>query len=251
MDETLRLSGYREPLGLWVHSASRIAERPTLRVRDIEFSSRGDRVPGRVILPADGAGPLPLVLLQTEGPDTTREAVAGLGAAWAEDGAAVASIDLPLHGARADQKLLELLPGAGDTPPPWRRALADEFTRQSVIDLERPLDALCALEWIDADRIAYVGFGLGARIGSAFCALDARVRAAALAPHPGGPETPGADPTRWIGLIAPRPVLLLGATASETGDSVESISFDLDPSELPVSAAPSIARFLAHTFREA
>lgn len=230
MSEALRLSGYREPLGLWVHEASRVPDAPTLRVRDIAFSSRGDRVPGRVLLPADGAGPWPLVMFQPGGAGASREAMASACEEWALAGAALVSIDFPLHGARADQKLLSLLPAAPDAAEPWRRALADEFTRQAVIDLERTIDALGALEWIDRDRVVYVGFGLGARIGSAFCALDARVGAAALAASDDGPATPRADFDEWVVRIAPRPTLLL------------------EP-EPQSAVAPALREFLARTVR--
>ncbi len=228
MSEALRLSGYREPLGLWVHGSSRIAEAPALRVREIAFSSRGDRVSGRVVLPADGAGPWPVVMVQTDAAATSREDLASLADGWALGDAALVSIDFPLHGARADQKLLSLLPGGDDAAPSWRRALADEFTRQAVVDLERTLDALAAFEWIDLDRVVFVGFGLGGRIGSAFCALDARIAAAALAPGPDGPATPRAAPDEWMPRIAPRPLLDLGA----------------DP---PSPTAPAIRDFLATT----
>lgn len=230
MSEALRLSGYREPLGLWVREASRIPDAPALRVRDIVFSSRGDRVRGRVLLPADGAGPWPLVIHQPGGAGATRDAMAAAWEDWGLADAALVSIDLPLHGSRADQKLLALVPAEPDAAEPWRRALADEFTRQAVIDLERTLDALGALEWIDRDRVVYVGFGLGARIGSAFCALDARVGAAALAMSDAGPATPRAAAEDWVGRIAPRPTLLL------------------DP-ELQGAVAPALREFLARTVR--
>jgi len=48
MSDELRLSGYREPLGLWVRKSARIAARPGLRTHELEFSSRGDRTYGIV-----------------------------------------------------------------------------------------------------------------------------------------------------------------------------------------------------------
>jgi dienelactone hydrolase len=79
--------------------------------------------------------------------------------------------------------------------------------QQAVIDLERALDALAETAWIDAERIAYVGFGLGGQVGSAFCALDPRPAAAALAPSVGAALAAGPDPARYLARIAPRPVL--------------------------------------------
>jgi hypothetical protein len=76
----------------------------------------------------------------------------------------------------------------------------------------------------------YVGFGLGARIGSAFCALDARVGAAALAVSDTAPATPRADADDWLERIAPRPTLRL----------------DPEPTSADASA---LREFLARTVR--
>jgi dienelactone hydrolase len=129
-----------------------------------------------------------------------------VGTGWVEAGAAVAAVDFPLHGARADQKLLGILTD-GRCGNPRHAALAAEFVQQAVIDLERALDALAETAWIDAERIGYVGFGLGAQIGSAFCALDLRPAAAALAPDLGAALAAGPDSARYLPRIAPRPVL--------------------------------------------
>jgi dienelactone hydrolase len=206
MPDELHLSGYPEPLGLWVRKSARIAARPGLRTQELEFSSRGDRVTGRLILPAHGGGPYPLVLAQHALGDSAAGLLEAIGTSWVEAGAAVAAVDFPLHGARADQKLLgELCKGGNGDPR--RAALAAEFVQQAVIDLERALDALAATAWFDAERIGYVGFGLGGQVGSAFCALDPRPAAAALAPSVGAALEAGPDPARYLGRIAPRPVL--------------------------------------------
>jgi dienelactone hydrolase len=206
MTDELHLAGYREPLGLWVRKGVRIAARPGLRTHELEFASRGDRVTGRLILPAQGGGPYPLVLAQHALGDSAAGLLEAIGTSWALAGAAVAAVDFPLHGARADQKLLGLL-GDGCHRDPRRAALAAEFVQQAVIDLERALDALATTAWIDAERIAYVGFGLGGQIGSAFCALDPRPAAAALAPGVGAGLAAGPDPARYLARISPRPVL--------------------------------------------
>jgi len=206
MSDELRLSGYREPLGLWVRKSARIAARPGLRTHELEFSSRGDRVTGQLILPAQGAGPYPLVLVQHALGDSAAGVLGALGTSFVEAGAAVAAVDFPLHGARADQKLLRMLSDARDGDP-RRAALVAEFTKQAVIDLERALDALAAAEWFDAERIAYVGFGLGAQIGGAFCALDARPASAVLAPDAGTGLARSAGLAAYVARIAPRPVL--------------------------------------------
>src|SRR5437870_13555971 len=114
MANDLHLAGYREPLALWVRQGVRIAAHPELRTQEIEFASRGDRVSGRLILPAQGGGPYPLVLVQHALGDSAADVLAVIGASWALVGAAVAAVDFPLHGARADHKLLRRLADGHD-----------------------------------------------------------------------------------------------------------------------------------------
>jgi dienelactone hydrolase len=253
MTDELRLAGYREPLGLWIRQGPRFAARPELRNQELEFSSRGDRVTGRAILPENG-GPHPLVLVQHALGGSAAGVLEAIGTGWVESGAAVAAIDFPLHGARADRKLLRLLCDGRDRNP-RRAALALELAQQAVIDLERALDALAATAWIDQERIGYVGFGLGARLGSAFCALDPRPAAAALAPD-GEDAVPALpDLAGYLGRIAPRPVLLVGARRNAgdgtsarfevPGERVEQVWFEAGATELPGVAAEAIWAFLA------
>jgi len=207
------------------------------------------------LLPPRGAGPFPLVLLQhglggsKESPylDTT-------AAVWVRDGAAVASIDFPLHGGRASRKQRERLglPGAGGD-----LALATELMRQAVIDLRRALDAAAEMPEVAAGRVAYAGFSLGGIIGATFCGVDPRPRAAALALAGGGLGPPETDPLRFVGRIAPRPLLLVGATrdprvpraATEAlyaaaGEPRELLWFDAGHDALPGAALKAMWRFL-------
>jgi dienelactone hydrolase len=188
-----------EPLGLWLGPCAP-GDSGGLRLRDLEFSSRGDRVTGRLILPAQ-RGSHPVVLVQHAFGDSAAGVLDALGASWVQAGAAIAAIDFPLHGARADQKLLRRLADGRDA------ALATEFAHQAVIDLGRALDALAAIDELDAKRIAYVGFGLGAQIGGLFCALDPRPAAVVLAPAVGAALPAGPDPAPHLDRIAPRPLL--------------------------------------------
>lgn len=209
-----------EPLGLWTREAKPPEDHSDLRALRIEYSSRGDRVPGRLWLPPRGEGPFALVLLQhglwgsKDAPylDTT-------AAPWARAGAAVASIDFPLHGERSDAKLAPRLAAALDPAAdfdPTTGAVISEWARQSVLDLKRALDALQSLPAIDGARIAYAGFSLGAIVGVVFCSLDPRPRAAALALAGGGIGPPDADPSRYVARFAPRPLLFVNATGDET-----------------------------------
>ena len=254
MTEELRLAGYREPLGLWMCRVPPPERAPQVRAYRIEYSSRGDRVCGRLWLPRNPGSECPLVLLQPEGVargrDAELESLERVGGTWVERGVAVATIDLPLRGARADPKLSALVgtpfePGSLANGDPLRFELA----RQSVVDLEHALDALCTLDAIDPDRIAFVGFGLGAMIGAAFCALDPRLRGAALAGASAGLAPTAVDPGSYIGRFAPRPLLLLntkgGAVPRPAAEALRSAAGEraaqrwLDgPDDLDTALAP-------------
>ena len=259
MQEALRLTGYQEPLGLFTRRLPPPEQYPNLRAHRIEFSSRGDRVTGRLWLPRNQAE-VPLVLLQHgAGGSSESDYLEGTGGPWVERGVAVAMIDFPLHGARADQKLAARVAesfgrrGAGEPDP-----LVVEFARQAVFDLERALDVLGAHSAIDETRVAYVGFSLGAMIGASFCALDPRPRAAALALGGAGLAPAGVDPGEYIGRFAPRPLLLVNAEHDATipreaaealrraaGDPVEQRWFDAPHEALPGVALKTMWQFLA------
>ena len=259
MSEALRLAGYREPLGLQRRAGSPPASHPALRVERFEISSRGDRVPGRLLLPPRGRGPFPLVVVQHGfGGSCDADYVNATAGPWVARGVAVAAIDLPVHGARADRKLAGLIGDALGQPASPMNDLLVEFFRQSVIDLERTFDAIGGLDEIDPDRCAFAGFSLGAMIGAAYCALDPRPRAAALALAGGGFGPDGIDPARYVGRIAPRPVLFVNANrdervprkAAETlfdaaGQPKEQRWFDSGHQDLPGTALKAMWEFLA------
>lgn len=246
MSSPLRLSGQREPLGLWRHRAGPPAELPDLRAERIEYSSRGDRVTGRLWIPRRRDGGLALVLLQHRAASSAGDAETVAAAALlAQRGAVVAAIDLPLHGARGDAKLgtrlLRALAGERDAVP---AALVEEFARQAVVDLERALDALTPLPEVDAERVGFVGFGLGAELGAAFCGLDPRVRAVALALGPAGRAAHGlALQPGHRAPIEPRPLLQLrepeGAARPGGGPDPETLAAILSFLETPLGLSAS------------
>jgi dienelactone hydrolase len=213
-DDALFASDPGEPLALRQRPQAPPANAPDLRAFAFEYASRGDRVPGRLLLPPGGAGPFPLVLLQHGlGGSKQSPYLDATAPVWVRGGAAVASIDFPLHGERASGKLGDPLASSVGGPA---RALATELMRQAVIDLRRALDAAAGLKGVDAGRVAYAGFSLGSIIGATFCGVDPRPRAAALALAGGGLGPPETDPLRHVGRFAPRPLLLVGATRDQT-----------------------------------
>ncbi len=185
-----------------------------------EITSRGDRVPGRLWLPRERPGPHPLVLLQ-HGAGGSKQAdyIGATAGPWVEAGAAVATIDFPLHGERVNVKLATqlaaLLDAEGRERTPQALALWSDFVRQAVIDLRRALDGLVELDVVDAERIGYASFSLGTILGGVFCGLDPRPRAAALAIGGGGFGPPEVDPLTYLPLFAPRPVMFVGAERDE------------------------------------
>jgi len=191
---------------------------PGARRLGFELSSRGDRVTGRLLLPAQGAGPFPLVLLQ-HGAGGSKDSpyLDAASGRWVEAGAAVASIDFPLHGDRANAKLsADLLRGlAGRGAPAPGDGVRLGLVRQAVADLAATLDVLCARSDVDGTRTVYAGFSMGAILGSLFLARDARPRAAALALGGGGFGPEEADPARHIGRFSPRPLLFVNASQDE------------------------------------
>jgi fermentation-respiration switch protein FrsA (DUF1100 family) len=250
-----------EPLGLWRRPEPAPQNHSDLRALAFEYTSRGDRVPGRLLLPPAGDGPFPLVLLQ-HGNQGSKDApyMLPVGAPWVRAGAAVASVDFPLHGERANVKLAELLSGAlgiERESSPAGDAVLREFVRQAVMDLQRALDVAEELPEIDARRIAYAGLSLGSIVGATFCAIDPRPRAAALALGGGGFGPPEVDPSRYVGLFAPRPILFANARRDErvpraaaealyaaAGEPKEMLWFDAAHDDLPGRVLKAIWLFL-------
>lgn len=232
-----------------------------LVVERFEITSRGDRVPGR-LLRRRGSGRTPLVLLQHgAGGSKSAPYLDAVAAPWVRRGVAVASIDFPLHGERTSAKLTTKLLSAlgagrlhaGD----GSEALAIELGRQAVSDLRRTLDGLAAHPQVDVEHCAYVGLSLGAILGTAFCAIDPRPRAAVLALAGGGFLPSAIDPTTWVGRIAPRPILFVNASRDETvpraateklvraaGSPHQVRWFDAGHSSLPGVALKAIWQFL-------
>ncbi|MBW2269059.1 MAG: acetylxylan esterase [Deltaproteobacteria bacterium] len=251
-----------EPLGLWRGNGTPPPLAPELRAVAFELTSRGDRVPGHVWLPTQGAGPFPTVLLQ-HGLAGSKDAdyIGHAAVPWVRAGAAVVSIDFPLHGARESVKLQELvLAGLGTegTPTPAARDLVSRIARQAVTDLTRTVDAMAHFPELDGGRLAFAGLSLGAIIGATWCALDPRPRAAALALAGGGFGGPTVDPALRIARIAPRPLLFVNmrddrtvsAAAAETlfeaaAEPKQIHWFDGDHKELSGRGFKLMWRFLA------
>ncbi|MGE4607461.1 MAG: hypothetical protein AAEJ52_12035 [Myxococcota bacterium] len=234
------------------------AEYSELTSMSFSFSSRGDRVPGRLLLPGTREGPIPLVLL-AHGAGGAKDAPYMDSAAgpWARRGLAVASIDFPLHGERSEAKLYQMLVAELADPDPNGLGLAADFALQALADLSNALSALCESSEIDARRIGYAGFSLGSIIGATFCAGESRIRAAALALGGAGLGGASFDPTRHIADFAPRPLLFVNAKSDETipreaalalsaaaAEPKQQLWFDGTHNQLPGQALKAMYQFL-------
>ncbi len=226
-----------------------------------EVISRGDWVPGRLFLP-EGKGPFPLILvLHGAGGSKDDEVMNSVTGPWVAGGAAIARIDLPLHGERHDPKLSARVLGAmspGAAPSPLDLGLWADLHTQAVADLTATATALGARDDIAGDRLGFAGFSLGAILGTAFCAHDSRVGAAALAFGGGGLAPSPFDATDFVAGIAPRPVLFVNVHGDQRIPKDRAVAlhdaaqepkqvawFDGGHGELPGVALKQMWRFLA------
>ncbi len=233
--------------------------RSDVRELCFEYTSRGDRVPGLLLVPEGDEGPHPLVLVQHE---AAKEGYAdAVCSRWLRSGAALASIDLPLHGERTSPKLTERVRGLFAAREGLGAAEADlwlGFVRQAVTDLHGALDGLARHEAVDPERIGFAGFGLGAVVGTPFCAQEPRLAAAALALAGGVFGPASADPAHHAPHLGPCPVLFVNATRDDemprtsaealhraAPDGARTLWFDCEHASLPESALDAIWQFLA------
>ncbi len=189
------------------------------RARRLEFSCRGDRARLDVLAP-EGAEPFPTLLVQPNPHDDGELASCEGLSAWLAGGVAVASVTLPLFGARRSPKLTAKLEAAIENASAGKpihetdRFLWSEFMRQSVMELRRAVDVLCDACGAGSAPLVFAGSGLAASIGARFCASDERIAAAVLAgigSH--GPD--GVSPARHLEDFAPRPVTTLDTEAPD------------------------------------
>lgn len=135
-------------------------------------------VPGIIWTPAQHERPLPLVLMGHGGSGhkrADRQLLLGRRFAGVSQMAAVA-IDGPYHGDRVPAQLdrrqyQEMMAAAG----------VDKVTDGMVDDWGAMLEALCQLDSINANRVAYMGFSMGTRFGLPYvAAAGGRLRCAVL-----------------------------------------------------------------------
>jgi dipeptidyl aminopeptidase/acylaminoacyl peptidase len=185
----------------------------------VEFNGiKSDRVPAYLYVPNDDQAKHPALLLQYgSGGNKSTFYIVALAREFAARGFVVLTIDVPNRGERRKRRdlnagFLTMMTGGGD------------LLRQTMGDYGRAIDYLTTRPEVDASRIGYAGISLGAITGIPFVAHDPRIKAMAsvvgggnflgfLKGGPLAPETQAIverlDPFYHVGLIAPRPLLLL------------------------------------------
>jgi uncharacterized protein len=191
----------------------------------------GSRIPALMAVPRSGS--VRGCLMWQFGAGSKKEDSARVWRGAAQLGLATFSIDLRDHGARESSSLP--LPEAIQSAP----ALAG-IVKGSVSDLERSVNYLES-QRVCRRNIAYAGVSLGGIIGTMLAAQDHRIRAVVLMSTPATwrtlvdtatvlsslrkrPATKRAairtlasyDPLRFVGAIAPRPLLILSGRQDTT-----------------------------------
>lgn len=206
-----------------------IDDKPQLTSYRVAFNTtNGLRAPGLYYVPKKFEPPFPAIIVM-HGADGSKQDFVMMYEFYAMRGFAVLALDAALHGERA-------APTVNAFRADWLQ-LRDIYM-QTVVDLRRGLDWLQSRPEIDPGRMGFWGASMGTIIGTTFCAVDTRIRAAALIiggadfhillRHSQLPslaimrnyatdaeldliadQLAVVDPQYYIGAIAPRPVLLM------------------------------------------
>ena len=133
-------------------------------------STNGERVPGVLYLPKNGAARNPCVIVQ-HGYGGDKSMGGMFAGTLAPQGFAVIAIDAEYHGERKEPGKDVLATDVENDERAWH---------QSIQDLSRVVDYLETRTDIDMQRIGYVGASMGAFFGAVFTGVDKRVKTAVL-----------------------------------------------------------------------
>jgi hypothetical protein len=144
---------------------------------DVEFPSayvsgslENDRVPLKVMLPSDGAGPYPVVLILHYWGATDLRAEFSLASDLNERGIAAAIMTLPYHLERTP-------PGhrSGDLAVPGDTPHLLASVTQAALDVKRSVDFLTSRKEFQKDKIGIVGTSLGALVAALSYGVEPRI----------------------------------------------------------------------------
>jgi len=230
-----------------------------------------ERVPFTLTIPAANSGPVPLVIF-CHGIGSERSTMLSVAAALAESGYATLGIDLPFHGLRASDEILDVRHNYGETTGPdgfgdrTGNAVTLDFLgaqdtagplsplhptyvrdalRQSTVDLMSAVRVAREGDWsavqaiaglssfaIAAEPIAFVGVFLGGIIGTVFTVAEPEIGAAVL-------NVTGGDLSRLVERSAGFGPVLLPIVYPKLGVTAETIDYE----SYPPSAFPELAIF--------
>jgi dienelactone hydrolase len=139
-----------------------------IAVHDVSYANpKGDRVSGFLVVPpTEGRHP---AIVYAHGAGGNREEMVVQATWMAARGAVALVLTLPPDEPAAD-------------PSGWEAALAQQLdhTAATIVALRRAVDVLQSLPSVDPDRIAFVGWSAGARIGAILAGVERRIDAYAL-----------------------------------------------------------------------
>ena len=177
-------------------------------------------VTGLLTLPGKGKAPYPTVILMHGlGDRKTVDYVEAGNKYLLDAGYAVLRLDISNHGDRFRYDYdFDLTAGYRY----WTR----DIISQTVFDLRRAVDFIYSRDELDNERIGYFGISLGGIIGTIFCSVDKRVKVPVIVlaggnlnlmfrMHAFSEETKDflsiIDPINFVGMISPRPLLMINA----------------------------------------
>lgn len=138
-----------------------------LELRDISFKAAdGQTVPAYLVLPQKKGRYPATIYVHGSGGSRRDLLISALG--LAQRGGVGLALDMNYSAARAPR-----------TPPKGVDALeaATSNEIESVVEVRRAVDLLRSFSFVDGDRIGYVGWSAGARIGAIVSGIDHRIQA--------------------------------------------------------------------------
>jgi len=230
----------------------------TLTFRADDGPSAASPIPAVLRLPR-ASERVPAALLLHGYASRKEDMAESVGEALVPLGIATLSIDLPLHGERADPFELRSMRNPFELAARWRTAIEEA---------QLALRFLGARPEIDRERLAVIGYSLGSYLSLAVAERDGAARAFVLAAGGDLPDFPlaqlirsVADPLRGVRALAGRPLLMVHGRRDRTilpAEAERLFAAADEPKEirwwdaghyLPHAAVHDAAEWLARTLR--